>query len=116
MPGYGTGSNPGSPTTYPSRINILFLSCNVSMANYKFDTSTITKRLLQHLLRWDDANVKRCSKTSSRFQPSFVLRHGPVAESAEDRSRGQCSCGPPSRRGRLSLTRKVEPLGGIDPQ
>ena len=34
------------------------------MANYKFAINTITKRLLHQLLTWDDANVKRCLKTS----------------------------------------------------
>jgi hypothetical protein len=34
------------------------------MANYEFATQTSTKRLLQQLLTWDDADVKRCCKTS----------------------------------------------------
>jgi hypothetical protein len=34
------------------------------MANYKFVINTITKRLLQQLLTWDDANDKRRCKTS----------------------------------------------------
>ena len=37
---------------------------NLSMANSKFAINSITKRLLQQLLTQDDANVKRCCKTS----------------------------------------------------
>jgi hypothetical protein len=37
---------------------------SVAMANYKFAMNTITKRPLQQLLTWDDANVKRRCKTS----------------------------------------------------
>ena len=36
----------------------------LAMANYKFAINTITKRMLLQLFTWDDANVKRCFKTS----------------------------------------------------
>jgi hypothetical protein len=37
---------------------------DLSMANYKFAINPITKRLLQQLLTWEDANVKSCGKIS----------------------------------------------------
>ena len=51
----------------------------LSMANYTFDIDPSTNDCCSKLLTWEDANVKRCCKTSrTTYSGSFLIRHGHV--------------------------------------
>jgi len=48
---------------------------DLSRANYTFAINTITKRLLQQLLTWDDANVKKVLQDlpNHRIKTAFLI-------------------------------------------